>query len=63
MGVGDKKATKKPAQASTGFTDEERAAMREHVQEQKARARQSSRADCVLIPPAEHLLSPLRKRQ
>ncbi len=37
MGVVDKKATKKPAKAIKGFTDEERAAMRERVQEQKAR--------------------------
>jgi uncharacterized protein YdhG (YjbR/CyaY superfamily) len=33
----DKKATKKPANAIKGFTDEERAAMRERAQEQKAR--------------------------
>jgi uncharacterized protein YdhG (YjbR/CyaY superfamily) len=32
----DKKATKKPAKASKGFTDEERGAMRERVQELKA---------------------------
>jgi uncharacterized protein YdhG (YjbR/CyaY superfamily) len=38
MSVDDKKATKKPAQASKGFTDEERAAMRKRVQEQKADA-------------------------
>jgi uncharacterized protein YdhG (YjbR/CyaY superfamily) len=37
MGVVDNKATKKPAKAIKGFTDEERAAMRERVQEQKAR--------------------------
>ena len=37
MGEVDKKATKKAAQATEGFTDEERAAMRERVQEQKAR--------------------------
>ncbi len=37
MGEVDKKATKKPAKAIKGFTDEERAAMRERVQEQKAR--------------------------
>ncbi|HEU5370068.1 MAG TPA: DUF1801 domain-containing protein [Ktedonobacterales bacterium] len=36
MTVDDKKATKKPVKASKGFTDEERAAMRERVQEQKA---------------------------
>jgi uncharacterized protein YdhG (YjbR/CyaY superfamily) len=33
-----KQVTKRPAKAATGFTDEERAAMREHVQEQKAGA-------------------------
>jgi len=38
MGEIDKKATKKSAKASKGFTDEERAAMRERVQEQKAGA-------------------------
>ncbi len=32
----DKKATKKPAKASKGFTDEERGAMMERVQELKA---------------------------
>ena len=32
----DKKATKKPAKAIKGFTDEERAAMKERVQELKA---------------------------
>ncbi len=32
----DKKATKKPAKASKGFTDEERGAMRERVKELKA---------------------------
>ena len=42
MGVDDKKATKKPAKAIKGFTVEERAAMRERVQEQKAAA---SKAD------------------
>src|SRR5260221_2944904 len=42
MGVDDKKATKQPAQANKGFTDEERAAMRKRVQEQKADA---SKAD------------------
>ncbi len=42
MGIDDKKATKKPAKAIKGFTVEERAAMRERVQEQKAAA---SKAD------------------
>jgi uncharacterized protein YdhG (YjbR/CyaY superfamily) len=38
MGIDDEKATKKPAKANKGFTDEERAAMRQRVQEQKADA-------------------------
>ena len=37
MSAGDKNATNKPAKASKRFTDEERAAMRERAQEQKAR--------------------------
>ncbi|MGZ6390226.1 MAG: hypothetical protein ACXWQZ_13330, partial [Ktedonobacterales bacterium] len=37
MGVADKQATKKPTKANTGFTDEERAAMRERAREQRAR--------------------------
>ncbi len=37
MAEADKKATKKPAKASEGFTDEERAAMRERAKEVKAR--------------------------
>ncbi len=37
MGVADEKTAKKPVKASKGFTDEERAAMRERAQEQKAR--------------------------
>jgi uncharacterized protein YdhG (YjbR/CyaY superfamily) len=37
MGV-DKNATKKPAKASKGFTDEERAAIKARAQEQKASA-------------------------
>ena len=39
MAVDDKKATIKPAKASKGFTDEERAAIRERAQELKAEAR------------------------
>ena len=35
MAVDDKKATKKPAKAIKGFTDEERGAMRQRVQELK----------------------------
>ncbi|HEX8995305.1 MAG TPA: DUF1801 domain-containing protein [Ktedonobacterales bacterium] len=42
MPVDDTKATTKSAKASKGFTDEERAAMRERAREQKAAA---SRAD------------------
>jgi uncharacterized protein YdhG (YjbR/CyaY superfamily) len=42
MGEVDKKATTKPAKASKGFTDEERAAIRARAQEQKASA---SKAD------------------
>jgi uncharacterized protein YdhG (YjbR/CyaY superfamily) len=38
MGEVDNKTTKKPAKASKGFTDEERAAIKERAQEQKARA-------------------------
>jgi uncharacterized protein YdhG (YjbR/CyaY superfamily) len=39
MAVGDdKKATKKPAKASTGFSDEEKAAAKERVRELKASA-------------------------
>ena len=37
MPEGGKKATKQPAKTSKGFTDEERAAIRERAQEQKAR--------------------------
>ena len=39
MAVDDKKTTIKPAKASKGFTDEERAAIRERAQELKAEAR------------------------
>jgi uncharacterized protein YdhG (YjbR/CyaY superfamily) len=38
MGEVDKKATKKSAKVIQGFTDEEKAAMKQHVQEQKARS-------------------------
>ena len=38
MQAGDKNATKKPAKAATGFTDEEKAAMRQRAREQKAAA-------------------------
>jgi uncharacterized protein YdhG (YjbR/CyaY superfamily) len=51
MGEVDKKATKKAAQSTTatgkaseGFTDDERAAIRERAQEVKATARRSPRA-------------------
>jgi uncharacterized protein YdhG (YjbR/CyaY superfamily) len=36
MPVDDQKATKQPAKASKGFTDEEKAAMRQRAKEQKA---------------------------
>ena len=39
MGGDDKKATKQHAKANTGFTDEEKAAMRNRAQELKAEAR------------------------
>src|SRR6516225_4685945 len=39
MGVEDTKTTKQPAKASTGFTDEEKSAMRNRAQELKAEAR------------------------
>ena len=38
MPAGDKKATSKSAKATTGFSSEERAAIKERVREQKARA-------------------------
>jgi uncharacterized protein YdhG (YjbR/CyaY superfamily) len=37
MAGGDNKATKKPAKASKGFTDEEKSAMRQRAKEVKAR--------------------------
>ena len=39
MAEDDKKATKQPAQATKGFTDEERVAMKERAQELKAEER------------------------
>src|SRR6185437_1941329 len=39
MAVDDKKATKQPAKANKGFTDEEKSAMRNRAQELKAEAR------------------------
>jgi uncharacterized protein YdhG (YjbR/CyaY superfamily) len=39
-----KKATAKSGKAATGFTDEERAAMKEYLQERKAAARRGPRA-------------------
>jgi uncharacterized protein YdhG (YjbR/CyaY superfamily) len=39
MPADDQKATKKPAKASTGFSDEEKAAMRKRAQEVKAEER------------------------
>ena len=50
--LADAKGTQKPTKSTTAvnkkskvFTDEERAAMREHAEEQKAEARRGSRAD------------------
>ena len=40
-----KRATRKPAKKSNGFTNEERAAMKERAQELKAEARRGPRAD------------------
>ena len=48
MGVDDTKAAKKPAKASKGFTDEEKAAMRQRAKEQKAAAsREDSERDLL----------------
>ena len=53
MGVDDKQATKKPAKANKGFTDAERAAMRQRVQEQKAGADKADGERDVLAKIAE----------
>ena len=53
MGVIDNKETKKPAKASKGFTDEERAAMRERAREQKASAGKADGERDVLAKIAE----------
>ncbi len=53
MGMDDKQATKKPAKASTGFTAEERAAMREHARELKAAASEADGERDVLAKIAE----------
>ncbi|HEV7125992.1 MAG TPA: DUF1801 domain-containing protein [Ktedonobacterales bacterium] len=53
MGVDDKKATKPPAKASKGFTDEERAAMRQRAHEQKAGADKADGEREVLAKIAE----------
>src|SRR5579883_1893061 len=39
MGADDKKATKRTAKASEGFTEEERAAMRAYIREKKGRGK------------------------
>jgi len=44
----DKKATKQPAKANKGFTDEEKAAMRKRAQEQKAGASKAEGERAVL---------------
>lgn len=49
----DKQATKKAAKASKGFTDEERAAMRERVKEEKAAAGKAEGEADVLAKIAE----------
>ena len=48
MEIVDKNATKKPAQANKGFTDEERAAMRMRAKEQKAHADKADGLSAVL---------------
>jgi uncharacterized protein YdhG (YjbR/CyaY superfamily) len=48
MGVVDNKATNKPAKAIKGFTDEEKAAMRGRVREQKARAGKADEESAAL---------------
>ena len=49
----DKKATKKPAKASKGFTDEEKAAIRERAREEKAAAGKADGEAEVLAKIAE----------
>ena len=53
MQADDKNATKKPAKASTGFTDEEKAAMRQRAREQKAAASKADGESDVLTKIAE----------
>jgi hypothetical protein len=53
MAADDKKAAKQPAKASKGFTDEERAAMRQRVQEQRARPGKADGESDVLAKIAE----------
>jgi uncharacterized protein YdhG (YjbR/CyaY superfamily) len=48
MGEDDNTSTKKPAKASTGFTDEERAAIKARAQEQKAAAAKADGEQDVL---------------
>ncbi|HLZ22087.1 MAG TPA: DUF1801 domain-containing protein [Ktedonobacterales bacterium] len=48
MGVGDDKAAKKPAKATKGFTAEEKAAMRQRAQEQKAAAGKADEESAAL---------------
>ncbi len=52
MPGGDKTATKKPAKVSTGFTDDEKAAMRQRAKEQKAAADQAGGEADVLAAMA-----------
>ena len=53
MGVADNKAAKQLAKASTGFTDEERAAMKQRAKEQKAAAGKADGEADVLAKIAE----------
>jgi uncharacterized protein YdhG (YjbR/CyaY superfamily) len=53
MEEGDKKSTKKPAKVSKGFTDQERAAMRERAREQKMTAGKADGESDVLAKIAE----------
>jgi uncharacterized protein YdhG (YjbR/CyaY superfamily) len=53
MPTDDKNATKQPAKASKGFSDEERAAMRQRAKEQKAAADKEDGAREVLAAIAD----------
>jgi hypothetical protein len=53
MGADDKKVTQKPTKASMGFSDEERAAMKELVKEKRAGASKVDGESAVLAKIAE----------